>query len=174
MAVICFLLLFLIPMFLRATVLERSIPGTPRTLAKLHNIACLFEHKPEGWSSYYVQVLYPGEREWTTLDQRELFGLQPFGRRTRMHRLLIEWGAKPSERTRHMASWVVEQHEARHPELPPVTAVRFAQSWTVPTRDEPPRHGWQQPEWIRVPPKQRRVVAVYMRDELLGQAEVPR
>ncbi|MFV8749404.1 hypothetical protein ACNOYE_02505 [Nannocystaceae bacterium ST9] len=168
LAVAVFLLAFLLPMLLRATAPELRIPGTPRILAKLHDIACLFPTKPSGWSSYYVQVLYPGDKQWTTLDQSELFPLQPFGRRTRMHRYLVAWGAKPGKRTADMARWILERWAVLHEgEVQPV-AIRFTLAWTVPSRERPPQHGWVQPEWIHVPTNQRKVIATYAREELLG------
>jgi hypothetical protein len=164
-----FVLAFLIPMLLRATVVQRPLPGTPRLLAELHRIACLFPDKPKGWSSYYVQVLYPDHKQWSTLDQSELFPLQPFGRRTRMHRYLVAWGAKPGKRTADMARWILERWAVLHEdEIQPV-AIRFTQAWTFPSREHPPEHGWVQPEWIYTPSNQRRVIVTYTREELLGR-----
>ena len=37
-----------------------------------------------------------GDPRWVELPESEYFQLQPFGRRTRMHRYLIAWKAKPS------------------------------------------------------------------------------
>jgi hypothetical protein len=163
-----FVLAFLIPMLLRSTVLERPLPGTPRLLAKLHDIACLFPRKPRGWSSYYVQVLHPEHQQWSTLDQSELFPLQPFGRRTRMHRFLVDWGAKPGRRTADMARWILERHELLHEDEVQPIAIRFTQAWTFPSREHPPEHGWVQPDWLYVPSNQRRVIVTYTREELLG------
>jgi hypothetical protein len=169
LAVAVFSIVFLIPMVLRATVLERPLPGTPRVLAKLHDIACLFPTKPNGWSSYYVQVLYPGHEQWTTLDQSELFPLQPFGRRTRMHRYLVAWGPEPGKRAADMAGWILERWAVLHAdELQPI-AIRFAKTWTFPSREHPPEHGWKQPEWLYAPANQRKVIVAYTREELLGR-----
>ncbi|GEM_PF-1451016 len=163
-----FLVLFFIPMGLRSTVPSLRLPAPP-VLGKLHNIACLFTHKPEGWSSYHVQVRYPGEVGWETLDQRELFPLQPFGRRTRLHRLLVAWGAKASPRTEDLARWILVHHGALHPEDPPPVAIRFARSWVIPSRDQPPpEHGWVHPKWREVPPARRRIIVSYMRDTLFA------
>ncbi len=168
LAVALFVLGFVIPMLLRATVPDRPLPGTPRLLAKLHDITCLFPTKPSGWSSYYVQVMAPGDKQWTTLDQSELFPLQPFGRRTRMHRYLVAWGAKPGRRTADMARWILERWSLLHAdEIQPI-AIRFTLAWMVPSRARPPEHGWVQPEWMYVPVNQRRVIATYTREELLG------
>lgn len=171
LAVAAFLLLFLIPMALRSTLRygEPPLSVTPQVLAKLHNIACLFTTKPEGWSSYYVQVRYPGRRSWDTLEQDELFGLQPFGRRTRMHRLLVAWNAKESRKTEDLARWIVTQHAARHPDEALPEAIRFARAWMIPSREVPPERGWRHPDWLEIPPKRRRVIAVYLVDDLVDE-----
>lgn len=173
-AVAAFLVLFLLPMVARSTLRHRDFPG-PTALTKLHSIACLFTKKPQGWSSYFVQVRYPGQVHWVTLDQSELFPLQPFGRRTRMHRLLVAWGAKEGRRTKDMARWVLTEHVARHPDEPVPVAIRFTRSWVIPTRDDPPPEaGWDHGEWLDAPPGNRRVIASYMRDELLPAGEEAR
>ncbi|MFO7562113.1 MAG: hypothetical protein R6X02_05690 [Enhygromyxa sp.] len=168
-AVVAFLLLFWIPMLLRSTVLERPVPGTPALLTKLHEIACLFTHKPSGWSSYYVQVQQGELPVWRTLDQSELFPLEPFGRRTRMHRLLAAWQAKPGPRTEDMARWIVLRWTELHPEDPALVAIRFTRTFMVPSRDEPPQRGWEHPDFYEVPPARRRVIASYRVDELFAE-----
>ncbi|PRQ03225.1 hypothetical protein [Enhygromyxa salina] len=168
-AVAGFLLAFLLPMFARSTVHPAPLPGSPGLLSQLHGIACLFTHKPEGWSSYYVQVRRADTLQWETLDQSELFELQPFGRRTRMHRLLGAWQAKPSRKTRHMARWIIEQHAKSHPEQARPDAIRFTRAWMIPSVEQPPEHGWVHPDWFEVPPQRRRVIVTYRVDELLAE-----
>lgn len=169
-AVAGFLLLFLIPMFLRSTVADAPLPRFPALLVKLQNIACLFTHKPEGWSSYYVQARTRHSRLWQTLDQAELFPLQPFGRRSRMHRLLVAWGAEPSAKTEDMARWIVKRQIELRPNDPRPAEIRFARAWMIPSRDDPPQQGWRHPNWREVPPQRRRVIVSYDVDELLGEA----
>jgi hypothetical protein len=174
LAVAGFVLGLLVPMLLRSSIHPGPLPGSPALLSQLHGIACLFTQKPEGWSSYYVQVRYADVPRWETLDQAELFELQPFGRRTRMHRLLGAWKAKPSRKTQHMARWILEQHTRLHPERARPEAIRFARAWTIPSAAEPPERGWQHPRWHEVPPQRRRVIAVYAVDDLLaGQGQAP-
>jgi hypothetical protein len=168
-AVVAFLILFWIPMLLRSTVLQAPVAGTPALLTKLHEIACLFTHKPGGWSSYYVQIQQPELPIWQTVDQSELFPLEPFGRRTRMHRLLAAWQAKASPRTEDMARWVVLRWSALHPDEPAPVAVRFTRAFMIPSRAEPPRGGWEHPDYFEVPPERRRVIASYEVDELFAE-----
>lgn len=168
-AVAGFLLLFLIPMFLRSTVGDAPLPRFPAVLLKVQTIACLFTHKPDGWSSYYVQVRAQDSPLWQTLEQAELFPLQPFGRRTRMHRLLAAWGAKPSAKTEDMARWIIARQLELHPNDPRPVELRFTRTWMIPSRDEPPRAGWRHPEWTEVPPQRRRVIVSYRVDDLLKE-----
>lgn len=167
-AVAAFLLALLLPMLLRSTIHPAPLPGSPALLSQLHAIACLFTHKPDGWSSYYVQLRDADTARWETLDQAELFELQPFGRRTRMHRLLAAWHAKPSRKTQHMARWILEQHARAHPEQPRPDAIRFTRAWMIPSVDQPPAQGWRHPSWRDVPPQRRRVIAMYRVDELFA------
>lgn len=160
-AVAVFVFAVLLPILARSTIHPAPLPGTPQLLDKLQSIACLFTHKPEGWSSYYVQVRYPDRLAWETVEQSELFSLQPFGRRTRMHRLLVAWQAKPGRKTKDLARWIVLQNAARQPERPLPSAIRFTRAWMIPSRDAPPQHGWRHPEWHETSPRSRRVIVEY-------------
>jgi hypothetical protein len=166
-AVAGFVLLVLLPILARSTVHTAPLPVTPELLDKLHAIACLFTDKPEGWSSYYAQVRYPDRVGWETIEQAELFPLQPFGRRTRMHRLLVAWQAKPSRKTQDLARWIVLRNAELHPERPLPVAVRFTRAWMIPTRDDPPQQGWRHPDWNETSPRTRRVIVEYDVAELL-------
>lgn len=161
LAVAAFVLGVLLPILARSTVHQAPLPGSPALLDKLHAIACLFTKKPEGWSSYYVQVRYPDRMAWETVEQAELFPLEPFGRRTRMHRLLVAWGGTPSRKTRDMAQWIVVRHAALHPERPLPIAIRFTRAWMIPSRDAPPQHGWRHPQWHETSPRSRKVIVEY-------------
>jgi hypothetical protein len=174
LAVAAFVLGVLLPILARSTVHPAPLPGTPQLLDKLHAIACLFTQKPDGWSSYYVQVRYPDRMAWETLEQSELFSLQPFGRRTRMHRLLVAWQAKPGRKTEDLARWIVVQHAERHPERPLPIAIRFTRAWMIPSRDAPPQHGWQHPDWQETSPRSRRVIVEYDVAELLAAMDSER
>jgi hypothetical protein len=168
-AVIAFVLAVLLPILARSTIHQAPLPGSPDLLDKLHAIACLFTKKPEGWSSYYAQVRYPDRVGWETLDQAELFPLQPFGRRTRMHRLLVAWQAKPSRKTEEMARWIIVRHAELHPERPLPNAIRFTRAWMVPSRDDPPQQGWRHPEWHETSPRSRKVIVEYEVAQLLAE-----
>lgn len=170
-AVAGFCLLLLVPVVIRSTVHPKPLPGFPPLLTKLCSISCLFTHKPDGWSSYYVQVRYPGHPRWESLDQSELFPLEPFGRRTRMHRLLGAWKAKGGPRTEDMARWVLKRHAELHPEGPRPEAVRFARSWQIPDPERPPQGHWRHPTWLEAPPQRRRVIATYRASDLLETPE---
>jgi hypothetical protein len=167
-AVAAFVLGLLVPVLLRSTVHTAPLPGTPALLDKLHTLACLFTKKPEGWSSYYVQIRYPDRKAWETVEQAELFPLEPFGRRTRMHRLLVAWRAQPSRKTADMARWILARQAELHPERPPPDAIRFTRAWMIPSHDDPPQHGWQHPKWEETSPQTRRVIVEYAALDLLA------
>jgi hypothetical protein len=168
-AVAAFVLGVLLPILARSTVHPEPLPGSPQILDKLHAIACLFTKKPSGWSTYYVQVRYPDRMSWETVEQSELFRLQPFGRRTRMHRLLVAWQAKPGRKTEDLARWIVARHTELHPERPSPSSIRFTRAWMIPSRDAPPQHGWQHPDWHETSPRSRRVIVEYDVAELLAE-----
>lgn len=163
MAVAAFLVLFLIPMVFRAAFHSAPLPGFPRLLSDLQALSCLFSYRPDGWSFFYVQVRRPGERGWTTIDHEELFGLEPFGHRSRLHRLLQAWKRRPGPATEEVATWFFSAWERRYPDEPPLEAVRFAYSWVVPDPAQPPPHGWRTPDWNGLRADRRRVIAVYER-----------
>jgi hypothetical protein len=170
LAVAAFVLLFWLPMLARSTVLHAPLPGSPAVLNKLHAIACLFTDKPQAWNTYFVQVRYDARNVWVDLDVSESFSLEPFGRRTRMHRLLVAWQPKPSKKHEELARWLLVREAVLHPDRPQPIAIRFARGWTIPDPEHPPQHGWRAPTWLELPPRNRRVFATYTRDELLGGA----
>lgn len=170
-AVAAFVLGVLLPILARSTFHQAPLPGSPDLLDKLHAVACLFTQKPEGWSSYYAQVRRRDHPTWETLDQAELFPLQPFGRRTRMHRLLVAWGGKPSRKTEELARWIVLRHAELHGDEPLPEAIRFTRAWTIPTRDAPPQHGWRHPKWHETSPRSRKVIVEYAVADLLEERE---
>ncbi len=165
-AVATFLLIFLLPMLQRAIVPSLTWKGWPSGLADVQNIACLFSYKPKVYNSYYAQIRRERSTVWETVDQRELFPLQPFGQRTRMHRLLAAWGAKGSRKTKHLAKWILQQEEILHPEGDPIAEVRLTRAWMTPELGKPPQGHWQHPSWERVSPRQRTVIASYTKEEL--------
>ena len=174
LAVASFCLLLLLPILVRSTVHPQPLPGVPKLLNKVCSITCLFTHKPNGWSTYYVQARYPGRQSWETLDQAAFFPLKPFGRRTRMHRLLGAWQAKGGPQTRDMARWVLLRHGELYPDEPQPVAIRFSRSWSFPDPEDPPQQGWRHPTWLEVSPKRRRVIASYRASELVGGEESAR
>lgn len=164
-AVAAFFLLFWTPLLYRATSGSGKLPGTPRLLSDMQSLSCLFSEKPNGWSFFYVQAQYPGQTSWTTLDQRELFPLEPFGYRTRLHRYLMAWKRKPNKGTEEAAMWIFGRYEQLHPELPQPQYIRFAWSWTVPDANDPPTGRWKIPEWNSLRADRRKVIGAYERPD---------
>lgn len=163
MAVALFFALFLIPMFYRAAVHPKPLPMFGRLMSDLQALSCLFSEKPNGWAFFYVQVRYAGDEHWTSIDQSELFPLEPFGHRTRLHRLLQAWNRKPGRGTEEVARWFFDRWEQLHPDEAQPEQMRLAWSWTVPSADQPPRGEWAIPDWNGLRADRRRVIAVYAR-----------
>lgn len=162
-AVALFFLLLWAPMMYRAAIDSRPISWMPKLLSDLQALSCLFSEKPNGWAFFYVQVQYPGERSWTTVDQDELFPLEPFGHRTRLHRLLQAWDRKPGKRTDEVAAWFFQRWQQLHPDEQQPQFVRLAWSWTVPDPDDPPQGRWEIPPWHSLRADRRKVISVHER-----------
>jgi hypothetical protein len=163
-AVALFFVLFLLPMFYRAIVSPKPLPVYGRFLSDLQALSCLFSYKPNGWAFFYVQVRYAGDEHWTTVDQSELFPLEPFGHRTRLHRLLQAWDRKPGRGTEEVADWFFDRWATLHPDEPQPEQMRLAWSWTVPDPAQPPQGEWRTPDWNGLRADRRRVIAVYDRE----------
>ena len=164
-AVALFFILFLLPMMYRAVINPRPLPGTPRLFADLQALSCLFSYKPNGWAFFYIQVRYPGEQSWTTLDNEELFPLEPFGYRTRLHRLLQHWKRKPGKGPDEFAAWFFPRWEQLHPDEEQPQYVRLAWSWHVPDAAHPPQGRWRIPDWNSLRADRRRVIGVWERPQ---------
>lgn len=159
LAVAAFLLLWLIPMVWHGAVNRRPLPGEPRLLHECHDIACLFTERPTSWNSYYVQVrgVTPG---WQTLDIREYFPMEPFGRRSRLHRLLLAWGPERELGRAEAARYIFARHRELHPGRQP-SELRFVWTWTAPSSDRPPEGAWQPPPVEQLPANRMRILSVH-------------
>lgn len=137
------------------------LPGEPALVHQWHDIACLFPTRPRVWNIYYVEVLRAGRPSWEQLDETLDFGLEPFGHRTRLHRLLVRWGTGPSVGRDEVAAYLVARDRARRPESPPIVTLRFVWTGFVPKPDVPAPGAWQRPPLAGVAPHQRRILSVH-------------
>lgn len=162
-----FLLGLITPMLWRGAIEPKHGPlrACPPVLADLHNLSCLFSVKPQGWAMFYVQGRRDGDPAWTTLDHREVYRLEPFGHRTRMHRYLQAWSRKKGKATREMADHFFVRWDELHPDEPPLDEIRFTWTWHDPKVEEPPQGAWSPPPWEKVPPNKRRVIARHRRSK---------
>ena len=163
-----FILLLFVPVTFRGVVRQRAIPGTPRLLADVQNISCLFSYKPKWWNTFHLQARFSEGGPWVDLDESELFPMRPFGRRTRMHRYLVAWRGARGPKMEELARFVFRRYEALHPsDLQPV-AVRFGRSLTRPDPEQPPESGFQRARWVDVPKSRKNVIVAYTRAILEG------
>jgi hypothetical protein len=164
LAVWGFGLFWLVPMMVWA-LLHRPPPLLPRHVAQISNVTCLFSKATPTWNAFYVQVRHREDGPWQQIDPGEHFELQPFGRRTRMHRFVIEWSGPRGQAARdELARWLMRRHVQRHPDSPPIVELRFVGATLRIDADRPPAGGWTQPELSDVPPNHRRVVSVHRPD----------
>jgi hypothetical protein len=160
LAVVAFLVLWAFPVLWHGAVSGRPLPGDLRRLHTCHDVACLFSDRPSAWNTYYVQVRR-STPVWETLDVSPYFAMEPFGYRTRLHRFLINWGPEAEARREELAQWLFARHQALAPEARPLTALRFAYTWTVPDPARPPTGAWRPPRIEEVPANRLRVLSVH-------------
>ena len=140
-----FTLLWLVPMTY-VGFLGEPPSSWPTTARDLYAVSCLFGRGAERTSVFYVQVRYADRPGWYDLDEREHFGLEPFGHRTRFDRFMQRFGYQDESALarREMALWLAEAHAARHPEAGEVVALRFL--WAdVEVRAAEPSGEWRKP-----------------------------
>ncbi len=163
-----FMVLWLAPVLIVALT-NRGFPysmltriGVPHSISKevlnfannMYRVSCLFPKRITRWGNYYYLVRREGEREWISVPEHELARLKPFGYRTRLKRMLDGIGDKDAARARYkaMAEFIKERYEARHPEGPPVVAVRLVRAVYLTGSDEMARPAgrWQRPPFHEV------------------------
>ncbi|MBL9102707.1 MAG: hypothetical protein JNL82_17305 [Myxococcales bacterium] len=160
LAVALFVVAWAFPVLWHGAVSQRRLPGDPQWLHGCHDVACLFSDRPAAWNTYYVQVRFAGG-PWQAFDVAPFFAMEPFGYRTRMHRMLIQWGDRHEERRAELAAWLLARYRALYPEAPQPVALRFAYTWTVPRADAPPQGRWRPPRIEDVAPNRLRVLSVH-------------
>lgn len=161
-----FIVLIAAPVAYRGLSGRPLMRGLPRTIADVQNISCLFSTKPDGWVFFYFQVQREGSQRWDTLETSSLAALRPFGYRSRLHRYLVNWRRREGPGTREMARWILSRFAELEPGEPPPARVRISQGWTRSSIDAPPLGRWNPPDWRRLPPRRRRVIAEYRSEEL--------
>jgi hypothetical protein len=154
-----FLGLWLVPVVWHGVVSPARIPGEPANFHRCHDISCLFIERPESRNAYYVEVRYLGQPAWETLDLAGYFDMEPFGYRTRMHRLLARWNGKKSRGRDELAAWLYRRHAELHPERKQPIDLRFVWAWTVPSVDEPPQRNARPGPLSEFPPERTRIMS---------------
>lgn len=120
----------------------RHWPGLVRDFG---SISCLFRHRPENLPYYRLQVRRD-RGEWTQLDERQYFPMEPFGHRSRFDRFMDRWGYKDLAARDDLVAWIAARDRVLHPQDPPIAAVRFiAGNRPIRVGDPPPTGHWQKP-----------------------------
>jgi hypothetical protein len=145
-ALLGFVALWLVPVAIVAYL--GSAPASwPANLRDLYSVSCLFGNRVERVSMFYVQVYRYGQIGWEDFDEREYFGLEPFGHRNRFDRFMSRFGyredAEPARL--ELARWLAAADRERHGDRPPIRAVRFVWADRVIDPEQPPQGRWHKP-----------------------------
>jgi len=129
-------------------------PAWPTVVRDMSTISCLFRHRPERWSFFYLQVRREGG-DWRYWDEHEYFPMEPFGHRTRFDRFMERWGARRLRARDDLVRWLAARDRELHPQEPAIVAVRFLFGTREIRVDQPPDGHWQKPDPSRLirPPK---------------------
>jgi hypothetical protein len=145
---------------------QRSVPMAGPYLNNLYRVACFFTERVPAWSEYYFQALPAGSYEWITLAETDYSTLEPFGHRTRLHRMLSETDGRQGTRLRQrMAEFIKHRHKSLHPQQPQLEAVRFVVvSYETGKELAQSRGPWMQQPFDDIPRDRRHVVATHFFD----------
>lgn len=124
-----------------------AVPGPwwPTLVRDLGSISCLFRHRPESVSYYFMQVRREGRRAWELVDEAAMFPMEPFGYRSRFDRFMERFGARHEPARADLARWVAARDRELDPARPQVVAVRFLAGAKRIDPADPPAGHWQQP-----------------------------
>jgi hypothetical protein len=112
----------------------------PARVRDQFSVSCLFGQRPRVFDIYGVEILRRTGGGWQPLELDELFGLAPFGHRTRFDRFMARFGAHDEDAREELAQWIARRSAKLHPEAAPPVGVRFV-AWKYSPDDAPPPHG---------------------------------
>lgn len=106
---------------------DRSIVGYGTLPNYLGNMSCLFTRELEYWTEYYIQIRLDGNDFWLDVPMSEFSQQKPFGRWTRIHRIVNVSERQPNgERARErLAEFIAHRYAMNHPDHPRVVGVRI-------------------------------------------------
>ena len=144
-----FVLGWLVPVAWRGLELP-VVRAVPRPVRELASISGLFTRAIPAWQAFYVQGRH-GDGPWFDIDESEWFRLAPFGRRTRMHRYLDEWGARQPPQA-ELAAWIAARWGEAHPDRGAPHEIRFLRGLVASQGDRIGAEGWRKPLLRELPP----------------------
>lgn len=122
----------------------------PIIIRDTSTVSCLFRHRPERWSFFYLQTRRDNDG-WRFWDEHEYFPMEPFGHRTRFDRFMDRWGTRHLPARDDLVRWLIARDRELHPQLSPIVSVRFLFVTQAIRADQPPRGHWQKPDPTRLP-----------------------
>lgn len=125
-----------------------AAPGKywPGLIRDFGSISCLFRQRPESLPYYRLQVRRGEADEWTLLDERVYFPMEPFGHRSRFDRFMDRWGGRDLKARDDLVAWIARRDRKLQPNDPPILEVRFLLGvHPIRVGDPPPAGHWQKP-----------------------------
>lgn len=133
---------------------RRDVPGMPSFLKDLQLISCLFIHRAQYWSTYYVTIAWDLNGPWQTVPEQGFSTMRLFGYQSRM-----EWQVAELTHNRRtgalgrqqLAEWVARQYATLHRAQGPPAYVRFVRVRVPVGPALEPLGRWRQPDLAGLP-----------------------
>ena len=122
-----FVVLWVLPILWVGITHQKRVPLVGDFLNHNYGIACLFPDRSTGWNDYHFQVRLENRTKWFETPESDYTRMEPFGHRTRLHRMLGLSARQPHGmlQRQHMAEFIKTRYEYLHPESPKIAAMRF-------------------------------------------------
>lgn len=137
------------------------VPGEAALFHRSHDLAVLPDDRPRTRNSHHVEVRRAGSPVWRAYDEALDFGDLPSGPRSRLQRLLLQWGQGHASGRDEVARHIVAADRARGTGERPIVALRFVWAWSPAQPEGPPQAGSPRPSAGDFPPERRRVVSLH-------------
>lgn len=140
-----FLITWLMPVLYYAAI-NRPAPWIPSCLHRWTNISRLFSSEQNFWAVYAIEYRKASSSTFEPLDESLLFQMEPFGKRTRLQRILSM--ANEKER-KELCLWIKNRVQASDNER--ITSVRIV-VFPNTARRQIPDGGYSQPTIAEIDP----------------------
>jgi len=144
-----------------------AVKGAGLYLNNQYRVACLFTRSVRHWGDFYYLIHLKGDENWIVAPADMFSKMEPFGHRTRLHRLLTE-SMKQSHgmlQRQRMASYIRRRYMQMAPGSKRINAVTFVKSYRF-TGDElaQEKGHWLKRNYSQVPRNHKKVISVHFFD----------